>query len=443
MSHDAPHHTENLISQLNREEPEVELIPLSHFQTKPIEWLWPNILAAGKFTLLAGEPGTGKTTLALEIASILSKGGEWPGGGNSPVCRTAIWSSEDDTADTLKPRTLAAGGDETMIMMIGKARDYSGAYRPFNPQTDIVKLRSVLKENKDIKLVIIDPVVGTVKGDANCNSDVRQGLEPIAALANETGVAILGITHLNKNAEVTRLALRVLGSTAWTAVARTVLVTARNPNVTDNGPMYLLGVAKTNISRSNWGYGYSIEEVDLLDINAPGIVWGSEVDDIEGALRSGGAVSGGPQAMESAKVFLRHMLSEGAKPSTQVLEGAVAAGIAEKTLRRAQAELGIKPFKQGKHWMWELPGDEFILANTAQVGQPDGATNLPVDDHLASDTDSKAKIVSDDEDCHTQGLTTFSWTDHLRPAEDEVLDPWDAPSPQEIAWSVDPWDEAD
>lgn len=40
-----------------------------------IKWLWPGWLPEGKLTLLAGSPGTGKTTLALAIAATITTGG--------------------------------------------------------------------------------------------------------------------------------------------------------------------------------------------------------------------------------------------------------------------------------------------------------------------------------------------------------------------------------
>ena len=50
----------------------------SDVRVKPIDWLWPNVLAKGKIVLIAGNPSLGKSQVSLYIASIVSKGGEWP-----------------------------------------------------------------------------------------------------------------------------------------------------------------------------------------------------------------------------------------------------------------------------------------------------------------------------------------------------------------------------
>lgn len=50
----------------------VQLISGAEIRPQPIEWLWPDWIAAGKLHILAGAPGTGKTTLALALAAALT-----------------------------------------------------------------------------------------------------------------------------------------------------------------------------------------------------------------------------------------------------------------------------------------------------------------------------------------------------------------------------------
>lgn len=52
----------------------VELICATNLEPEPITWLWKDWLAAGKFHILAGAPGTGKTTIALSLAAIITLG---------------------------------------------------------------------------------------------------------------------------------------------------------------------------------------------------------------------------------------------------------------------------------------------------------------------------------------------------------------------------------
>ena len=72
--------------------------------------VWDGWLAGGKLHILAGEPGTGKTTVALSIAATISSGRTLADGSDAKVGQVPIWSGEDDAADTLSSRLDGNGG---------------------------------------------------------------------------------------------------------------------------------------------------------------------------------------------------------------------------------------------------------------------------------------------------------------------------------------------
>ena len=45
---------------------------LSDLQEEPLEWLWPGRIAAGKTTLIDGDPGEGKSLLTLDLVARLT-----------------------------------------------------------------------------------------------------------------------------------------------------------------------------------------------------------------------------------------------------------------------------------------------------------------------------------------------------------------------------------
>ena len=92
---------------------EVWVRDLSQVAPRAVGWLWPNRVPLGKVTLLAGDPGRGKSLLALDMAARVSRGASWPesGSGCAPLGRTILLSAEDDEADTIRPRFDALGGD--------------------------------------------------------------------------------------------------------------------------------------------------------------------------------------------------------------------------------------------------------------------------------------------------------------------------------------------
>ena len=84
---------------------------LSDVEPKQVDWLWHKRLPKGKVVVLDGDPEIGKSTLAINLAAVVTTGGSWPDGRE---CRypgnVVMLSGEDGTADTLVPRVMAAGG---------------------------------------------------------------------------------------------------------------------------------------------------------------------------------------------------------------------------------------------------------------------------------------------------------------------------------------------
>ena len=159
-------------------EPLVELQCAADIQCVPIRWLWPGWMARGKLHILAGSPGTGKTTIAGHFASVVSRGERWPDGTRAPVGNVLIWSGEDDPADTLVPRLRVAGADLSRIFIIGSTRDGNGELRPFDPATDIPALEYEAQRIGSVSMLIADPVVSAVTGDSHKNTEVRRALQP-------------------------------------------------------------------------------------------------------------------------------------------------------------------------------------------------------------------------------------------------------------------------
>ncbi len=81
-------------------------VRIADVEPQVVEWLWPGRLAIGKVTLLAGDPGLGKSLLMLDIAARVSRGVAWPDapGFSQPAGGVVLLSAEDDIADTIRPR---------------------------------------------------------------------------------------------------------------------------------------------------------------------------------------------------------------------------------------------------------------------------------------------------------------------------------------------------
>lgn len=74
----------------------------------------------GKLTLLAGDPGIGKSLVSIDIAARVSRGGSWPDSTLilQPLGTVIMFNSEDDLEDTIAPRLDAANADTTQIRSV-------------------------------------------------------------------------------------------------------------------------------------------------------------------------------------------------------------------------------------------------------------------------------------------------------------------------------------
>ena len=143
----------------------VVLVSGADLVPQPVSWLWRDWLAQGKLHILAGAPGQGKTTIALAMAATVTIGGRWPDSSRCERGTVLIWSGEDDPADTLLPRLLAAGADKRRVHFVSGTR-VNGEVQPFDPATDMVQLAAQAARIGEVRLIVVDPVVSAVTGDS-------------------------------------------------------------------------------------------------------------------------------------------------------------------------------------------------------------------------------------------------------------------------------------
>lgn len=337
--------------------PGVVLVRGSDLTPEPVEWLWPYWLARGKMHILAGSPGQGKTTIAVgALAATVTTGGRWPDGSRCEPGNVVVYSGEDDAKDTLVPRFVAAGGDRSRIFFAEAYRDEYGL-RPFDPARDMEQLVSAVREAGGASLVIVDPVVSAVTGDSHKNTEVRRSLQPLVDAAAAGRFAVLGITHFSKGGQGSDPTQRVIGSVAFSAVARVVLVAAKVKG--ENGEEHrILARSKSNIGPDDGGFEYHLDQVEALPgIEASRISWGPAVDGSARDLLTDAPSDEEQAPREGAVEFLREVLKDGPTPSKLVKAEAAEAGHAWNTVRRAADDLQVIKKKGGMSdgWYWQLP----------------------------------------------------------------------------------------
>ena len=169
-----------------------EPIRASQLQARPVDWLWTGRVPQGGLTVLAGEPGLGKSLLSIWLASGLSRGEL-----GSEAAASLFLTAEDSREHTVLPRLVAARAKCERIVFPPPEKD--GLERSISLPDDIGYLRQLIVKAA-VRLVVFDPLVAYLPAKVNSWQDqsLRGALAPLAALAQQQAVAVLLVAHLNK-----------------------------------------------------------------------------------------------------------------------------------------------------------------------------------------------------------------------------------------------------
>ena len=340
---------------------------LADVEAELIRWMWLCWLAAGKLHVLDGNPGMGKSTIIAALAAAITAGLPWPDG--SPVRSSSrggvvILTAEDDPATTIRPRMEAAGADVSRVRVISVIPTENGAGRLPTFPADVDLIIDACRAC-GAKLLVIDPITAYL-GDVNSHrdSDVRGALAPLAAAAEEAGVAVILIRHLNKGVGGSAL-YRGGGSIAFTGLARVVWIVGNDP---EDETRRALAVSKNNLAAFPDTIEYDL--VNTPPLNVGRVEWGGSVSLSADDLVRPPAPSRSTPAQDEAATFLLDALADGPRMARDLYASAEAAGISEKTLKRAKSKLSIEAERRGGPggggaWYWVPPH---------QGAEPKGAT---------------------------------------------------------------------
>jgi replicative DNA helicase len=304
----------------------------------PISWAWEKWLPAGLLTILAGAPGSGKSALALRIATTFLKGDSWPDGTPYNGEQGKILWCESEAA---QPLNL----DRARAWELPLNRILTPFHDPMiDIRLDDPRMRAIIERNAhdpDIRLVVVDSLSGSHRGDENAAQTISIVLS-LATLARDTGKPVLLTHHLRKKSkfegdEVTLERLR--GSSAIVQPARVVWALDA-PDATQEHRRRL-SVIKSNLAAFPEPLGVEVDESGVSFGKAP------HRPHTESQV-------------EKAADLLLALLHKKPMPSVDLQKEADQAGISWDTFKRAKRKLELNAVKKDGHWIWSLPAEEKI-----------------------------------------------------------------------------------
>jgi 5S rRNA maturation endonuclease (ribonuclease M5)/archaellum biogenesis ATPase FlaH len=280
------------------------VVSLDEVSSEEIDWLINPYIARKKLTILEGDPGIGKSFLALHYAAKLSLSG----------ITSLIITLEDGLGDTVKPRLESLNANLKNII---------APIETFSLRDEgIDKLENILREEKPA-LVIVDTLTAASGGLNNNQADqMRPFMLSLSNLSENYNCAFLILRHLNKKSEV-QDEYRGSGSIDISGAVRSILQATKDKNDSD---LIKVKHVKCNIAKKGEPFGFKI---------------------INGVFELAGELLPEPptKKIEIAVEFLAKELSQGPVPSTLINAKAETLGFSCATLARARKLIGIKTDK--------------------------------------------------------------------------------------------------
>lgn len=305
--------------------------------------------------MMAGRGGSGKSTVAAALAASVTGGPLMHANVEKPRCRgSVLWfGAEESAPKTVTPRLRAAGARMAKVIYPG-LDDEGQVQHAIEFPADLHHVRDMCGD-LNVKLCIVDPLASYCPGiDLNQQQPVRQLLGAMRLVAEQIGFSWLLIAHPNKS-RTGPILDRIFASAALVHVCRSVLLVGEHPAA--DGRRVVVH-AKTNEGEYMPTVCFRLN-IDPEKKLPPTVSWIGEVPVTKEMLGVEAMDAGECDQHLDARALLRGSLTEW-RPAKEIIAEAAAAGIGERSLRTAKAELQIPSRRVANgltnpHWEWGPP----------------------------------------------------------------------------------------
>jgi hypothetical protein len=301
-----------------------------------IRWGWNRWLPSGVLTVLASEPGVGKTRFCADLARRVYLGLQWPDQAEAtfPVGARTLWVPADNQHAELGTLPTAFGfPPEELFLNATRRNPFAGTLLD-----DPEDLREFERRIHRVKpaLVFVDTTLNATDRSSHKPEDAKAFFVPLQQIAARTGVVLICVTHLNAAGKP--LGRRIMGQ------AR-VVMQLEHPDPEGQPNRRKLYVVKSNSlfpAALGVTMGDSGNEYDTSPPEA-------SAEDETPRSKRGGA------RLKEAAAWLAEWLKDGPKRVLYTRQEAEAKGFDGKLLYRARDYLEVAETKdaQNKTW-WQL-----------------------------------------------------------------------------------------
>ena len=332
-----------IVAPLESEQPKnLDMTSMDTAEEKDPNWLITDYIPRYQITSLAGDGGSGKTTVWCALAAAVSSGkrpfildGLTPDDLDFGAPEKVMFFSEEDSFEyTLKRRLRKNGAKLENILSIDIADDRFQDIK-FNSSF----LEQLLDKYRPA-LCIFDPIQAFVPPDIRMGdrNAMRNCLAPLIGYGEKYGVTFLIIEHANKQSGVWGRKRIADSSDIWD-ISRSVIMAGE----TNESGIRYLSHEKSNYGPTGDTILYSIDD-EVVQFKGY-----TQKKDKDYVSETDYTTRQAPQR-EEAKEFILDYLKDGEKEVSELDEMAKAMSISKNTLARSKAELK----KEGKIKTWAI-----------------------------------------------------------------------------------------
>ncbi len=322
----------------------VKMSQIGEIQEKEPDWLISGYVPRYQITSLAGDGGSGKTTVWCALAASVSAGKKTfleslipdriDGLNPREPQRVLFFSAEDSAEYTLKRRLRKNGANLDNIIFLDVADDRFQDVKFNSPF-----LEAILKEYCPA-LCIFDPIQAFVPPDIRMGdrNAMRNCLAPLIGYGEKYGTTFLIIEHANKQSGVWGRK-RIADSADIWDISRSVIMAGE----TNREGIRYLSHEKSNYDQTRQTVLYTIEDEVICFKGYTAKKDKDFVAEITHETR-------GAQPRQEAKEFILDFLKDGEKEVAELDEMAKVNSISNNAMREAKSELR----QEGKTKTWSL-----------------------------------------------------------------------------------------